>query len=147
VLRHKWFVFVAGQHTGASLWRLVKHDWTKFLPCEWLPYARTFYAPDGTKRYVENDAFTVAWNHHQKANDHHWQYWLITMDRGDTKPLEMPPEAVREMVADWMGAGRAITGRWECSAWYLENQTKIILHPTTREEVEWMLIHLPAGHA
>ena len=37
VVRHKWFVFRAGLRTGAPLWRLVIHDWSKFTPAEWGP--------------------------------------------------------------------------------------------------------------
>lgn len=35
VIRHKWFVFIAGLQTGAPLWRLIIHDWTKFLLQMW----------------------------------------------------------------------------------------------------------------
>lgn len=30
VLRHKWYVAVAGIALGVPLWRLVLHDWTTF---------------------------------------------------------------------------------------------------------------------
>lgn len=77
VLRHKWFVFKACLQLGVPLWIAILHDWDKFLPDEWLPYARTFYAPDGTKRYQENVDFARAWMKHQHRNKHHWQYWLM----------------------------------------------------------------------
>jgi hypothetical protein len=32
VVRHKWFVLLAGIKTGAPLWRLLIHDWSKFAP-------------------------------------------------------------------------------------------------------------------
>ena len=48
----------------------------------------------------------------------------------------MPDDLVREMVADWMGAGRAITGRWEVAEWYEANKGKMHLHPGTRALVE-----------
>jgi hypothetical protein len=139
VLRHKWFVLVASFKIGAPIWRAIFHDMSKFLPSEWMPYACCFYAPDGSKQYKEGDAFTFAWNYHQKRNKHHWQYFLITWDRGTTEPLSMPVNCVYEMVADWMGAGRAITGKWETLAWYEVNKTKMILHPDTRLIVEWLL--------
>lgn len=144
VMRHKWFVFRACSVTGAPLWRAIIHDWSKFLPCEWTPYVRSFYNPDGTKRDwktltpEDKVAFNAAWNHHQKANKHHWQYWLLTNDSDDPKhkALPMPEKYVREMIADWMGAGRAITGRWEAREWYDKNKDKILLEPVTRECVE-----------
>ena len=139
VLRHKWFVFVAGRRIKAPLWRTIIHDWSKFLSSEWGPYAWTFYKEDGTSRYIETPEFNYAWNHHQKRNKHHWQYWLLQMDRGDVIPLEMPTKYISEMVADWMGAGRAITGRWECQEWYEANKDKMILNYQTRIYVESLL--------
>jgi len=61
------------------------------------------------------------------------------MDRGDVIPLEMPTKYISEMVADWMGAGRAITGRWECQEWYEANKDKMILNYQTRIYVESLL--------
>lgn len=88
VLRHKWYVFVACLSYGL-IWRGIIHDWTKFLPCEWFPYVDYFYGQKptdmgatGYNHQVNQDdtAFNRAWNHHQKANSHHWQYWLLTYD-------------------------------------------------------------------
>ena len=50
--------------------------------------------------------------------------------------LEMPESLAREMVADWMGAGRAITGKWEVEKWYAENRETIILNSHTRRLVD-----------
>lgn len=136
VLRHKYFVYVAGRLLNVPLWRLIKHDWHKFLPSEWGPYVRTFYKRDGSKQYVETIEFKRAWNLHQKRADHHWQHWMLTMDRGETTCLMMSPEARAEMLADWMGAGRAITGKWGVREWYEKNKEKIQLHPVTRSVVE-----------
>lgn len=140
LLRHKYYVWVAGHALGLGWWRLLIHDWHKFLPSEWCPYAKTFYEPDGTKRYLESDEFSYAWNLHQKRAAHHWQHWLITWDRGETKPLMMDAESAVEMVADWMGAGKAITGKWGAWSWYIKNKEKIQLHPITRGYVESLLV-------
>lgn len=139
VLRHKWYVFLACLKFKVSIWQAITHDWSKFTPAEWWPYVNTFYAPDGSKRYNENPAFAVAWNHHQKINPHHWQYWLITWDRGNTEPIPMPEKYIREMVADWAGAGKAITGKWEYAQWYAKNKENIKLHSETRKRVEELL--------
>jgi hypothetical protein len=198
VVRHKWFVLVAGLHVGAPLWRLLIHDWSKFLPCEWRPYAAFFYGMpdiddnvwvdciDGVggraviieKRYDPNTkykvrisdgyigesqefwahdfevkgvdeakaAFDAAWNHHQKANPHHWQYWLLTMDSGETAPIDMPEKFVREMVADWIGAGWAIRNQPNyvsaCAGageWYAKNADRMKLSARTRRRVEELL--------
>jgi hypothetical protein len=139
--RHKWFVFVAGRRTHAPLWRLLIHDWSKMTRAEWSPYVRSFYGPWSYKqRPLEVvAAFDAAWLHHQHANKHHWQHWVLREDSGATKVLEMPDPLVREMVADWMGAGRAITGKWEVAAWYEANREKILLGPETRIRVEELI--------
>lgn len=135
VLRHKCFVFVACYQMGVPFWVALLHDWDKFLPDEWFPYARTFYKPDGSKQYVESPEFTNAWNTHQKRNKHHWQYWMITWDRGETECLPMPDLYRREMLADWMGAGKAL-GKPDTYAWWESNRDKIKLHPETRAWIE-----------
>lgn len=134
VTRHKWFVFVAGQRTRTPLWRLLIHDWSKLTPAEWTPYVRFFYTDAPDQR-----ALDTAWLHHQHNNDHHWQHWVLREDDGATKALAMPEAACREMVADWMGAGRVITGRWDVASWYGQNRSKIVLHPRTRERVEELI--------
>lgn len=135
VLRHKWFVFIAGLKTGAPLRNLIVHDWSKFTPAEWTPYVNQFYRKD---RKVAGD-FEKAWLHHWHHNSHHWQHWLDIKWDGSTRKLPMPESLVREMVADWMGAGRAITGKWEVHEWYDTNKDKIILHEDTRIMVEYLL--------
>lgn len=77
VVRHKWFVFLACFRFGVPVWTAILHDWDKFMPDEWLPYARTFYKPDGSKQYVESVEFARACLKHQHRNKHHWQWWLI----------------------------------------------------------------------
>lgn len=139
VMRHKWFVFIACLKNDVPIWRAVIHDWHKFLPSEWFPYAYTFYNTDGSKRYEECQAFANAWNFHQKRGKHHWQYWLLTWDRGTTEPVDMPTTYIKEMVADWWGAGRAITGKWSAPEWYEKNKEKMIMKPATRGIVEMLL--------
>jgi len=137
---HKWFVFVAGTKIrGCSWYRLAIHDLSKFLPCEWYPYAYCFYAEDGSKRYIETADFNYAWNHHQHCNKHHWQHWMLKEDSGKIQLLDMPEKYIKEMVADWAGAGKAITGKWEVAEWYLKNATKILISRDTRREVENIL--------
>lgn len=136
VARHKWFVFRAGLKTRAPLWRLVIHDWSKFTPAEWGPYVRSFYGKEGRTPAVRA-AFDAAWLHHQHRNPHHWQHWVLQEDEGGKKTIPMPVKLVREMVADWAGAGRAITGKWEVASWYRTNRHKMALH--TQTEVERLI--------
>jgi len=155
-IRHKWFVFLECVRLGIP-WLGIVHDLSKFLPSEWIPYARYFYGeyPDWntmdawgksyyggpTKQSCEHD-FNVAWLHHQHRNKHHWQRWILTMDsaRGSSKTtaLPMPDKYRREMLADWHGAGRAY-GNPDTASWYLENKSEIRLHPSTMYWIEEQL--------
>jgi hypothetical protein len=118
IVRHKWFVLVAGRKIGTPFWRLIVHDLSKLRPREWSPYVEFFYgkASDEAEASAAQDAFDRAWLFHQHSNPHHWQFWILREDDGGEKVLPMPRKYVYEMVADWMGAGRAITGRWEVAA-------------------------------
>ena len=160
LLTHKYWVFYAGLKLNVSIWRLLIHDWSKFLPSEWFAYANYFYGnhrkfselPSGLKHdypfelcqeYWKNK-FDFSWNLHQKRNKHHFQFWLLTNDSGSTVALKMPEKYVREMIADWAGAGRAITGKWEAWDYYQKNRGNTLLHPETRELFESLLKNFKA---
>lgn len=133
VLQHKYFVFKAGLKFNISLWRLIKHDLSKFSLTEFPAYARSFYG-----KRDRPDQFSKAWKHHQDKNDHHWEHWIK-----DDEPQEMPVQAAREMVADWIGAARAYTGNWPylrtAWEWYRIKYPNIKLHPKTREFTDALL--------
>jgi hypothetical protein len=168
VVRHKWWVVVAGvvlmrrgkvrlSEALPFVWRLLVHDLSKLRPSELFSYAAYFHtnirsvecgrlraefglperAPQGA---CLKDHFNRSWLKHQRRNDHHWQYWLLKEDGGGAaSPLPVPRVAVLEMVADWMGAGRAIAGKWEVKDWYYRNRLVIDLHHETRALLDgWM---------
>lgn len=138
VLRHKYFVFVAGRKLGVPIPRLLLHDLSKFLPSEWRAYAECFYDDDGSNCYRESQAFNKAWLLHQHRNPHHHQYWVLKQDHGPDRYLEMPDVVLAEMVADWAGAGKAIGGHWDLWSWFnkrgdgLRNR----MHPQTYAKAE-----------
>ena len=136
VLRHKWFVFQEGRKLGVPLVQLVWHDASKLRPSEFLPYARYFY---GARKVRDQGAFDRAWLLHQHRNPHHWQFWILREDSGETKALPMPGRYRREMLADWRGAGRAIHGKDETTSWYLTTRHARVLHPETQTWVEQQL--------
>ena len=70
-----------------------------------------------------------------------WRRLVPIIDLLNKKPvaLPMPEKAVLEMVADWRGAGRAISGKDETKEWYAKNKDNMILHTATRNLVEKML--------
>lgn len=119
------------------LWRLIIHDWSKFTPTEWGPYANAFYGAKNCKtgKPEGNPAFDRAWLHHQKFNLHHWQYWIMHEDSGKVCALPMPSPYREEMIADWRGANRAY-GDMTLPDWYDKTKAARLLHPDTRRWVE-----------
>jgi hypothetical protein len=153
-LKHKYFVFRAGLKTGAPLWRLLIHDWTKFTWSQYPHYQRQFF---GDKS--DQDGFNRAWLHHQNRSPHHWEYWMLrtSHDRGtpklaDNAVLPMPMKIVREMVADWLGASRAYAhdDKWPNIndwPWYRSSYPKKVMHELTRQRVQQVLTELKEkGH-
>ena len=152
VVRHKWFVFVEACKLGVP-WLGITHDMSKFRLREMLPYAKYFNGEylsavmvmeypgyKGPVQETVDAAFDVAWNEHQKCNRHHWQYWLLVNDNSEpqVKTLPMPEKYVREMVADWIGAGKAY-GNTDTLGWYKENKDKQVMHTATRSRVEELI--------
>jgi len=144
MLRHKWFVFLASRKLGIT-WLGVIHDWSKFLPSEWLPYMNYFYGKNGnsnresskeTHQKGIDTEFDAAWNKHKNRNKHHWQWWILQEDDGPIKLIPMEEKYILEMIADWTGAGMAISGRKDWRPWYEKQRDTIQLHPETREYVE-----------
>ena len=134
-------------------WRGLVHDWHKLLPSEFFPYARFFHNADGSKRQVRgksgyykpydtgNSAFDRAWVKHFQRNDHHPQSWLSPKDGNGCRALPMSDNAIREMICDWQGAGRAqgVNEWWDVWPWYKENRNKLQLSPSTRACLEEMI--------
>lgn len=137
VVHHKWCVWLECLESGL-IWQGLIHDWHKFLPDEWIAYAN-YFAPgrkvrDQYGNLLPDSEFDRAWNRHQKRAPHHWQYWLLTRDSGETVELQMPERYWREMLADWRGIARQKgTNTLE---WYLKNRSNIQLHFITRAELE-----------
>ena len=139
-IKHKWFVWQAGRSIRAPWWRLIKHDLSKFLPSELPSYGRQFF---GTKD--DSHGFIKCWIRHQNRNDHHWEWWIPRTGHNrcepaypDNCPVEMDDGAVREMIADWMGASRAYEGKWPDAHhwdWFTKSFKKMDLHPNTRSKV------------
>ena len=54
----------------------------------------------------------------------------------------MPNRYVVEMVADWAGAGKAISGKWDLAEWYLKTEDTRLLSPLTKVRTELAIIKL-----
>lgn len=142
VIRHKWFVMLEC-FKWFLIWQGLVHDWHKFLPSEFIAYARHFFGPgkdinagrNKSGYYKPTDtgdpAFELAWLHHTKFGKHHWQYWVVPESGGD-KVMEMPDKYILEMLCDWKGAGRAQHRIAPLDKWFAENESKMVLGPITR---------------
>lgn len=140
VLRHKRFVYEEGRKLGLPIWQCLIHDWSKFTPRMWAPYARCFYGPKNIKTgKPDGDArFDAAWLWHQRVERHHWQWYVLMEDSGKVHCLPMPERYMREMLADWRGANRAY-GDQPLTAWYIKTVAARKLHPDTRDWIEAQL--------
>lgn len=154
VLRHKWYVFWACLELKVPLRLAILHDISKFSVAEWKPYAIHFFERDGTRRKVRDSSgaydptkqesdFLEAWQHHEASNKHHWGYWITFSTNANSckrmVAIPIPMIYIKEMVADWIGASKAITGKSDPMGWYTKNKDNLILHSTTRALLERFL--------
>lgn len=137
VLTHKWYIFRAGSQYNVSLWRRIKHDWTKLLPCEFTAYRDWFTIAKAKGTPEQKWAFDRAWLHHIHWNTHHWNHWVLDVTGDYPTALEMPLEDVLEMMADW-SAVAAYFGT-DLQDWYMRFRTSMVMHEDTRYIVEVML--------
>ena len=163
VLRHKWYVFLECYKLGIPITGIF-HDISKFLPSEWFSYTETFYGKKIRNCYdcifcwgsqcsfngagigggeqaprckdFATPDYELAWLKHQHRNPHHWQYWMLTQDDDVPLNLEMPLRYRKEMLADWRGAGRAITGSDDTVTWYEQHKSKMMLAPETKKWID-----------
>ena len=152
ILEHKKNVFIECWKAGLYL-HAFTHDLSKFLPCEFIPYARKFYGRKWlpkekyhgdarnnvpykfTQMGVDED-FEKAWQHHKDNNKHHWNYWR---ERG----LVMPNKYIKQMVCDWKAMGRRFGST--AQEYYLKNRKLIKLDYHPRLMLEWELGFLDSG--
>lgn len=124
-------VFVAQECFKRGLYlRGVIHDWDKFLPGRWNAY-RNFFSID-TPTAEAKEAFRKSWRRHAYLNDHHWQHWCSIHDNGEVRAHEMSEKARLEMLADWIGAHKALGGK-NLLGWYLEREATILIGPKTKQ--------------
>lgn len=115
----------------------ITHDLSKFRISEFIPYSRFFYSKNRYNNYKQSDEndinFQTAWNHHQKRNRHHWNYWVSVTRKNEIIPVEMPNKYVKQMVADWNGMSRKFGGK--TIDYFNKNKELMILHPITTERI------------
>jgi hypothetical protein len=140
ILKHKWFVIIAGLKVGGiPVWRLLIHDLSKFSPTEFVGY---------TKRKIDknfpDEKWRPIWLHHIHHNPHHWEHWVL-IKNNNIHTLPMPISYVREMVADWLAAGRGYKDSWDIKEWLVAEVPKMSLHLETIKAINNVFreLHLP----
>jgi hypothetical protein len=94
LLEHKYNVLKGGLELGHPIWPLLKHDWSKFKPNQWVPYREKFF---GENTKSNQKLFRKAVQDHVDSEDHHdYKY----RDPNDT----IEPNA--ENKADWWALQR-----------------------------------------
>ena len=83
-----------------------------------------------------NRDFDKAWLYHIHRNKHHWQYWLLQEDDGPLKKIAIPMTYLLETIADWIGAGKSITGKDNIVEWYESNKQNMQLRDIQRKFIE-----------
>ena len=124
------------------------HDKSKWDKEEYKAYSDFQHVRSMNLTDKEYDAkkneFNAAWNHHQKGNKHHWQYWILTNADGSTKVLDMPYENIIEMICDWWTFSWKENNLHAIFDWYEKNKGKMVLSPKTKSTVENILNKMKA---
>jgi hypothetical protein len=115
-----WYYFIIND-------RIKCHDQSKYDGCEFDGYRQFFYP----EKHNEKNAivFNHAWNHHQKSNDHHWEYWLLIGTSGKIEALKMDLPSIIEMLCDW--TAMSVKFKNMPSIWFNANKEKMVLHHDT----------------
>lgn len=110
ICKHKWFVYKYCNDFGIT-WRGITHDLSKFHPTEFIESCKYYIKGASPIPQCKLDkGYSNAWFHHRGHNDHHYEYWVDNLDKGG-EPIKMSFEAMLEMLADWIAAGRAYKGK------------------------------------
>ncbi len=136
IIRHKWFVLLECLKRGLLV-RGLCHDLSKFLPSEFIPYARYFYGKNKDDILEDPGDHDVKFARllHQKRNRHHCQWWVLHLDDGAVEAFDMDSRSTQEMICDWLGAAR-VQGRGKgmkiISGWDFTHRTIGISNATRR---------------
>jgi hypothetical protein len=154
LMHHKWCVFLEACKLGIP-WMGLKHDASKFLPFQFIEYARIFGDPNKSPRgkdgtYDANKVsptFAYAWLDHQHRSKHHPEYW-ISWSKGVLVPLKIPEKYLKEMLADMRGAARSI-GKASVLDHYTAHRNKYVtaMHEESRLWLEEQIGYTDGGDA
>ena len=109
ILIHKYWVAHYCFQLGLY-WRGLVHDLSKFHPVEFLESIKYYSGTDSPINLCKKDkGYSLAWLHHKGRNTHHYEYWIDYLDSGG-KPIRMPINDIKELVCDWIAAGKTYMG-------------------------------------
>ena len=140
VLTHKYWVWTFGRKFGIG-WQTFWHDMSKFNPIE---FGESVKYWTGTRSPIdvckEKNGVSMAWMHHKGRNPHHYEYWQDNFDMGG-HPVKMPDKYRKEMLCDYLAAGRAYKGKaftlHDEYAWWRNKKSKpLAMHPSTFEYID-----------
>ena len=146
ICKHKYWVGYYCFKAGIP-WRGIKHDMSKFSPIEFWEsvkyYSGTSSPIDACKK---DKGWSKAWQHHKGRNDHHYEYFVDNLDNGGTA-IQMPFINVAELIADYLGAGRAYMGenfsyQAEYEWWFNKKKKPLLMHPQTKKFIDLVLYNL-----
>lgn len=94
----------------------------------------------------KENGWSSAWMHHKGINKHHYEYWQDNFDNGGT-PIEMPIKYKKEMLCDYLGAGRAYYGKdftymKEYDWWQNKMKKPLAMHPNDKAFITMWLSKL-----
>jgi hypothetical protein len=125
IIKHKIVVFKIGRKLEVGIFRLLKHDVSKFHPTELKYYVHKFELNDCSEDLEEK-----GWAHHLVNNDHHIEYWL----KDKNKEADMTFICIKEMIADWVAASVVysgkypIAGEWEWGNNNIVNKLRLLTY-------------------
>jgi len=125
ILDHKWRVGVECFKAGLYI-HAFTHDLSKFLPSEFIPYARYFFGGKASKA-----EFKQAVKLHYSRNKHHLEYWR----NEDGTPNQIPKRYILQMVCDW----RAMSNKFKNNTprqFYEQNKNNMVIHDQSRKDLE-----------
>lgn len=142
ITKHKFLVghycFKLGLYKQGLL-----HDNSKYSRIEFKTSAKYFQG-NSTPVAAEKKAlgYSYAWQHHQNANPHHWEYWIDFHD-GEVFAVKIPFKYVLEILCDMISAGKVYErGKWTSSSplnFYSNEKNALILNEETRDLLERLL--------
>lgn len=137
---HKYWVFYYCCKAGIPVQGLL-HDISKFSPTEFFESVKYY---QGTSSPIDackkENGLSAAWMHHKGRNKHHYEYWQDNFDNGGT-PIEMPIKYKKEMICDYLGAGKAYYGKdftymKEYLWWQEKKKNPLAMHPNVKQFVD-----------